>query len=55
MRVNNCRHGRGARLALGEAALPGVHGPEAVIPPALMFARLRESGFVTRMKRTQVL
>ena len=42
-------------LARGEAALPGVHGPEAVIPPALMFARLRDGGFVTRMTRTQVL
>ncbi|MBX9606320.1 MAG: saccharopine dehydrogenase NADP-binding domain-containing protein [Gammaproteobacteria bacterium] len=42
-------------LARGEAALPGVHGPEAVIPPALLFARLRDSGFLTRMTRTQVL
>lgn len=42
-------------LARGEAALPGVHGPEALMPPALMFARLRESGFVTRATRTQVL
>lgn len=40
-------------LARGEAGLPGAHGPESVIPPALMFEALNESGFVTTMTRVQ--
>lgn len=34
-------------LASGEARCPGAHGPEAVIDPAGMFARLAENGFAT--------
>lgn len=36
-------------LARGEAAQPGAHGPESVIPPALMLERLGARGFVTTL------
>ncbi len=36
-------------LARGEAGNPGAHGPESVIPPALMLERLGKRGFVTTL------
>jgi len=34
-------------LASGEAGCPGAHGPERVIDPSTMFARLAQAGFKT--------